>query len=485
MSTPTPSLTNVSHSVALSNIKIDARIRKDYGDLDALVRSIKEFGIIQPIVLQRNGSDSPILVAGGRRLAALQRAGFTVLSHGKEFIWRDEDLQSADGVLRLQAMELEENLKRQDLHWSEAIAAKLRLFETMQSIHGTSKGFGTGRSGVNDGFSIRRLAAMLGENPSTTSRDLDLAGYVISHPKLAALPSRSDAQRMLGVAMTTAMMQKLANRTQVSKSSSAAASSTTGAVTTGGNLTAAAATGSVDDATSGGVASLPATQSDPRWVLYEGKFQDNIGHVAPNSVDLVLTDLPYGIGVGDHAVAHGAGLGRFTDSNLDLDRLVVDVATESYRVLREDRFAVFFYGMAYHQLLFDALTAAGFVVDVYPFIWIRDRTAPPDGFARYSKTYDPALIASKGKPRFIRPNLPNSIAIPSVRGVERLHSAQKPFDLMEKFVLDMTTEQCVVLDMFAGAGTTGAAALKNKRKAVLFELEKPNCILIKSRLGVL
>lgn len=472
-------------TVDINSIKVNDRIRQsvDEGALDALVRSIKEFGIIQPIVLQRNGTDSPILVAGGRRLAAMQRAGFSVLSHGKEFIWRDEDLQSADGVLRLQAMELEENLKRQDLHWSETIAAKLRLYETMQSIHGTSKGFGAGRSGVNDGFSIRRLAEMLGENPSTTSRDLDLAGYVINHPKLAALPSRSDAQRMLGVAMTTAMMQKIANRTQVSKPSSAVGPISS--VTASGGSSTAAATGSVDDATSGGVASLPGTQSDPRWVLYEGKFQDNIGFVASNSVDLVLTDLPYGIGVGDHAVAHGAGLGRFVDSGLDISQLVNDVAVESYRVLRDDRFGVFFYGMAYHQLLYEALTAIGFVVDVYPFIWIRDRTAPPDGFARYSKTYDPALIASKGKPRFIRPNLPNSIAIPSVRGVERLHSAQKPFDLMEKFVLDMTTEQCVVLDMFAGAGTTGAAALKNKRKAILFELEKPNCILIKSRLGVL
>jgi|SRR5690348_1129920 len=139
--------------------------------------------------------------------------------------------------------------------------------------------------------------------------------------------------------------------------------------------------------------------------------------------------------------------------------------------------------MNYHQVLYDALTTAGFSVDVYPFIWLRDRSAPPDGFARYSKTYDPALIASKGVPRFIRPNLPNSIAIPSVRGGDRLHAAQKPFDLMQKFILDTTTEGCVVLDMFAGSGTTGEAALRNKRKAILFELERHNCVLIKSRLG--
>lgn len=459
-------------SVALSNIKQDNRIRQDYGDLDALVRSIKEFGIIQPVVLQRNGGDQPILVAGGRRLAALQRAGFSVLRHGKEFVWRDEDLSTAQGHLRIQAMELEENLKRQDLHWSEAIAAKLRLFDIMQGIHGASRGFGQGKSSQDDGFSVRKLASMLGENPSTTSRDLELAGFCVKHPTLTSLPTKSDAVRKLGVAITVAAMQATA---KVPAARSGVLSGSAG--------------GAVVDASAvpSGVISSPAPATQPQrdWSLYEGRFQEHIAQVGDSSVDLVCTDLPYNIGVGDHAVAHGAGLGHFSDSSLDIGALCTDVAVESYRVLRPNRFGVFFYGMAYHQTLFDALADAGFTVDVYPFIWIRDRTAPPDGFARYSKTYDPALIASKGTPRFIRPNLPNSVAIPSVRGPERLHSAQKPVALMQKFVEDMTTPNCVVLDMFAGAGTTGEAALRAKRRVILFELEHANCVLIKARLGAI
>jgi DNA modification methylase len=56
---------------------------------------------------------------------------------------------------------------------------------------------------------------------------------------------------------------------------------------------------------------------------------------------------------------------------------------------------------------------------------------------------------------------------------------------MQKFIEDMTTPGCVVLDPFAGAGTTGEAALRTGRKAILFELEPANCVLIRSRLGVL
>lgn len=455
-------------NVAISNIVDTDRQRKNYGDIHGLATSIKKFGIIQPIVLTRR--DSIIsLVAGGRRLAACRYLGLINLVHARDFVWREE-LSDDSGKLQLQAVELEENLRRSDLSWSETIAAKANLLALMQSIHGASKGFGVGRSGT-DGFGIRTLAAMLDENPSTTSRDIELAGYVAKHPMLAQMPTKADAQRKLGVAVTVAAMQAIAKRSVVTPSGDLV--STT--VGTGG--------GSHSPSQSPVPVLLPA--HDERWTLYEGRFQDSITQVANDSVDLVCTDLPYNIGLGTSSASHSAGLGQFDDSDLDINVLCADVAVESFRTLRNDRFAVFFYGMNYHGVLYDALTTAGFTVDVYPFIWLRDRSAPPDGFARYSKTYDPAFIASKGTPRFIRPNLPNSISVPSVRGPERLHAAQKPQAIMQKFIEDMTTPGCVVLDMFAGAGTTGVAALRTGRKAILFEMEQQNCTLIKSRLGVL
>lgn len=460
-------------SVAVSTIKSDGRQRTDYGDVTDLARSIKQYGIIQPIVLTRR-DDGIHLVAGGRRLAACRSLGIVNLAHARDFIWREE-LNDTSGKLQLQAVELEENLRRKELHWSEAILAKQRLFDLMQQLH-TGMSIAPGQERLRSGFSLRRLAEMLGENHSVTSRDLELAGYVAKHPTLAQMPTKADALRKLGVAVTVAAMQTLAKTSKVPASNTPVSNVNK---TNGDALT----TGAVgEDVQTPPLSSPPC---DERWSLYEGPFQDNIIQVADGSCDLVVTDLPYNIGLGDSSAAHSAGLGGFSDSNLDITQLCADVAVQSFRVLRPNRFGVFFYGMAYHQTLFDALTTAGFVVDVYPFIWLRDRSAPPDGFARYSKTYDPAFIASKGTPRFIRPNQANLVAIPSVRGPERLHAAQKPVAVMQKFIEDMTTPNCVVLDMFAGAGTTGVAALRTGRKAILFELEPANCILIRSQLGVL
>jgi DNA modification methylase len=379
-------------------------------------------------------------------------------------------------------MEIEENLKRKQLSWSEEILGKKTLFEIMQQLHGAAKGFGEGKSRAYDGFSLRTLASMLGENPSTTSRDLELAGFVEKHPALAAMPTKADAQRKLGVAVTVAAMQSLAKKSSISSTSSAVATPPSGIATVDGADTTILGSGE-----SALVISQLESQpkADERWILYEGRFQNSITMVSDASIDLICTDLPYNIGLGNSSASHSAGLGNFSDNDLDIASLCMDVADQSYRVLRDNRFAVFFYGMNYHDILFQSLTTAGFTVDAYPFIWLRDRTAPPDGFARYSKSYDPALIASKGTPRFIRPNLPNTLSIPSVRGAERLHAAQKPVSIMQKFIEDCTTEGCVVLDMFAGAGTTGEASLKTKRKCILFELEPANCVLIRSRLGVL
>jgi len=467
---------STAETINIADIVCDDRVREDMGDIDALAKSIKTYGIIQPLVLSKREA-SIVLVAGGRRLAALKALHYTHVVHGLGFVWRDED-SGQNGQLRLQAVELEENLRRKDLHWSEALSAKLKLLRLMESIHGIG---GKGRA---SGFTQRTLASMLNENESVTSRDLELAGYVEKFPALAKLPSKSDAQRRLGVAVTVAAMQSMAKKSGGASLGRQVEPPVEGDVVAEAN---AACHGTTQTTSPSPVSSIQASlpSSSPKeWLLYEGRFQDNISLVPADSVDLVLTDLPYNIGLGDSTASHSAGLSSFADSDLDISELCASVAVESWRVLRDNRFAVFFYGMNYHKELKDALETIGFIVDPYPFIWLRDRTAPPDGFARYSKTFDPAFIVSKGKPRFIRPNQGNSIAIPSVRGPERLHAAQKPFALMEKFILDTTTPGCVILDLFAGSGTTGEAALKNNRKTILFEIEPSSCAIIKARLSI-
>ncbi|MGB4218810.1 MAG: ParB/RepB/Spo0J family partition protein, partial [Bacillota bacterium] len=86
----------------------------DVESLTGLAQSIKEHGIVQPLVVRRNG-DRYELVAGERRLRAAEMAGLTEVSA----IVGDFDDR------RAMEMTLIENIQREDLNpIEEAIALK-------------------------------------------------------------------------------------------------------------------------------------------------------------------------------------------------------------------------------------------------------------------------------------------------------------------------------------------------------------------------
>ncbi len=62
------------------------------------------------------------------------------------------------------------------------------------------------------------------------------------------------------------------------------------------------------------------------------------------------------------------------------------------------------------------------------------------------------------------------------------HPTQKPLALIERMVKSSCPENGLVLDPFAGSGTTIEAAVKNKRRAVGFELNANYCQLIEKRM---
>ena len=68
-------------------------------------------------------------------------------------------------------------------------------------------------------------------------------------------------------------------------------------------------------------------------------------------------------------------------------------------------------------------------------------------------------------------------------GPDRLHTTQKPLPLMLELVADFTDEGDVVLDPFAGSGTTGVACLRLNRRAILIEQSPEKCDLIRDRMS--
>jgi len=417
----------------INEVIIEERMRQDLGDIDALANSIREFGLIQPLVISRTPTTK--LVAGGRRFAALKRIGVTELEHAKHFLWNFE----TDGV-RLKAIELEENIRRKDLSWQEQVRGKQQLLETMQRIYGPPSG-GRPKAGTDGGFGVAKLAAMLGESVGGVSQDLQVAEAIKQFPTLASSETKGAALGQLRVFGLLAQM----------------------------TLSAKLAPKSVDQRS---------------WTLYRQDFRTDAVVIPDEFVDLVWTDLPYGADV-DQMSAHGQSsqVASFDDSKLSVLNMLESIAKESYRVLKPDRYAVFCFGfVTYSELVFE-LQRAGFNVNPVPFVWAKNTKSGENPNSRYCNNYEPLLVAAKGSPVFIRPGQPNLVTIPVEQG--KLQAVQKPVQLVERFLFDMCSAGAVVVDWCAGTGTTGVAAHNCKMRSILFEKDPSMAALARARLEAL
>jgi DNA modification methylase/ParB-like chromosome segregation protein Spo0J len=433
---------HLSDELSIDSVVVGDRVRKDFGNIDELANSIREVGLIQPIVLTRDLR----LVAGERRLRALHKIGVTTLLHGKLFIYNDEQDE-----LKLQAMEIEENVKRQNFTWQEQIIAKKRLLEVLQKIHGVARPGYPSRSdtlGITSaGFGINKLASLLGESNAQTSKDIELAALIEQVPQLRAAETKEAARRQVALATSviTAQLQQAKN----------------------------------------------PPKTEQKWSLYEGDFIVNsVNSCEANSMDMVIVDPPYGADTSGMGPNSKVLLAKpFKDSLAPTNIILSHLAEQSYRVLRANTFACFFFDFVLYRDLIEQLVDKGFDVDIVPLIWIKNTVINTSPYTRYGRSYEPILIARKGEPKLMRPSQRDVISVQNVitTGLQekKYYQAQKPVELIEKLILDMCVPGGTVVDFCAGSGTTGVAALKNGRRAVLFEKDSMACDIIKARLGAL
>jgi len=100
--------------VAIKDIKIKKRVRKDLGNLDDLKDSLRNYGLLNPITLNRRYE----LIAGERRLQAATQLGWTnIQANIIDNLTEIEELE----------MELEENNQRKEFTDGELLAGYKRL----------------------------------------------------------------------------------------------------------------------------------------------------------------------------------------------------------------------------------------------------------------------------------------------------------------------------------------------------------------------
>ena len=145
---------------ALRDVPIDSiepnphqpRVHFDEESLGDLSRSIKEIGVLQPLLVREIATDSYQLIAGERRWRAAQRAQLT---HVPVVV---RDITEVDSVEQA----LVENLHRQDLTALEEASAYQQLVEDFSLTHDqVAKRVGKSRAAISNALRLLQLPASI------------------------------------------------------------------------------------------------------------------------------------------------------------------------------------------------------------------------------------------------------------------------------------------------------------------------------------
>jgi site-specific DNA-methyltransferase (adenine-specific) len=179
--------------------------------------------------------------------------------------------------------------------------------------------------------------------------------------------------------------------------------------------------------------------------------------LAPGSAAFILTDPPY-------LVNFHARDGR-TVPNDDNDAWLQPAFAQMYRVLAEGAFCVSFYGWSSADKFLAAYRAAGFRV-VGHFVFPKRYTSKTR-FVRYQ--HECAHLLVKGAP-WARNDTIGDVIDWTYSG-NKLHPTQKPLSVLMQLIEAFSAPGDLVLDPFAGSGSTLAAARMLGRNYLGIELD--------------
>jgi adenine-specific DNA-methyltransferase len=186
------------------------------------------------------------------------------------------------------------------------------------------------------------------------------------------------------------------------------------------------------------------------------------------SVDCVITDPPY-------LVNYHSRDGRRIVGD-DKSEWLFSAFAHMYRVLKYNSFLLSFYGWNRADRFLAAWRTAGFHV-VGHLVWVKQYHSN-EGFVRYC--HEQAYLLTKGVP--MKPQVALSDVLEWKYTGNELHPTEKPVMALVPPILAFSNVGDIVLDPFAGSGTTAIASRLLGRRYIGIEIDPKYACLAKDRL---
>jgi site-specific DNA-methyltransferase (adenine-specific) len=203
--------------------------------------------------------------------------------------------------------------------------------------------------------------------------------------------------------------------------------------------------------------------------LYCGDALDVLRQLPDQCVQTCVTSPPYW-GLRDYGVDGQLGLEQTPEEYV---AKMVDVFREVRRVLKEGGALLCFCQWRGQEDFRTAIRLAGFEVRSR-VIWDRCNGGMGATHTTFAPRHDVIWFATKGRFRFPAGRPDSILAVPNIPPAQRMHSTQKPDELMRRLVRAVTPAGGLVFDPCAGSGSTGVAAIAAGCRFVGIELDAEN-----------
>jgi site-specific DNA-methyltransferase (adenine-specific) len=197
-------------------------------------------------------------------------------------------------------------------------------------------------------------------------------------------------------------------------------------------------------------------------------------------IKCVITDPPYGMNyISNRRTASEKDKGIYNDENLDLAIQTVNkVFSKLYNKMEENSALFCFIGWKQEKYFIKLIEDIGFEVKNV-LIWNKNNHGTGDLIYSFAPKHERIIYATKGKVK-LNYRHPDVLEGSDIR---TNHPTSKPIDLLKKLIESTTLQNDIIVDPFAGHGSTGIAAKEINRNYWLCELDYENYCMIKNNLN--
>jgi ParB/RepB/Spo0J family partition protein len=435
-------LQNAYKRISLKDIFVDRdqRQRKEIDTTD-LEPSIKRRGVIQPIIVELDhGRGQFKLIAGERRFTASARLGLLDIPCR---------LASDLTPIEREVLELEENIKRQDLEWKDYCYAVTRTHELLEASHLPevwTQAATAEELNINTGvlsIVLRVTEALRTGNPQA----LNATGYRQAYNQIARREDRAIDDAMNDflapsapapiVIPTSLITPELMNGLLERKP---------------GELVRLPEGSQARE-----IVALPTITNEERDIL-NLDFLEWAPHYSGLPFSFVHMDFPYGVDLGNSAQGNSAAWGGYADGEDVYWRLLQGLADNRDRLFTTSAHFMFWFSMDYYTetRAFFAKHMPDFVVQPFPMYWLKsdNKGILPDVKRGPRRIVETCLIGSRGD-RFIIKPVSNGYPAPTSK---EIHQSEKPEPMLRHFFQMFVDGNTRMLDPTCGSGTSLRAA---------------------------